>query len=199
MERLQQNSRLQIGIVVEHRALSELESCALAVIWRDGPLTAYDLRGVFQNSITASWRASTGSIYPLVRRLESYGCIKTVEVTGNSRGARQLKITRSGKTKLKHWLESPANDLAGPVTDPIRTRLYFLNSLDQPQQKRLLGQWIRETDAAIAVAKASLKECQSTGKRLSAAAEQGAVMQLQARKKWLKHVENNLEQVSGDE
>ncbi len=166
-------------------SLSELENCALAVVWRDGPLTAYQVRTIFLQSITASWRASTGSIYPLVRKLEKLGLLAVQQVEDHPRKARVLKITPLGRKQLTNWLRAEPKQIADPVADPIRTRFYFLNAADKRTRRTLLQQWIDETEQNIGKAKQSMAQWQSEGKTLAAAAQQGALMQLQARRKWL--------------
>jgi DNA-binding PadR family transcriptional regulator len=53
--------------------MTELKFTILAIVARDGPLSAYDIRKIFARSLTSTWSSSTGSIYPSIRRLQNIG------------------------------------------------------------------------------------------------------------------------------
>ncbi len=56
--------------------MTELESTVLGVVWLRGPCTAYVIRQEFLASSSSYWTASTGAIYPVLRRLEGAGMIR---------------------------------------------------------------------------------------------------------------------------
>src|SRR5204863_1572686 len=108
----------------------ELEHCVLSVIWRIQPCTAYQVRRAFQTSLTASWRASTGSIYPLLRKLVAKGFVIQAAIPGDRRHGQALKISPAAAQSLKSWLQDSSSWIAEPVADPIRTRSYGLPLLE---------------------------------------------------------------------
>ena len=185
----------KIGVLMqnrnmEKRKLSELEACVLGVIWRDGPNTAYQVRMSFSRSLTTSWRASTGSIYPLIRKLKKMGLITERAIPDDPRRAKMLEITENGLAEVKSWVASMPEWIAEPVADTIRTRYHFLSSLPERQRSAVLAAWISHTQEAITHAKAEILHYTEIGDKIDATAHRGMMMQLQARLKWLKSIDD---------
>jgi DNA-binding PadR family transcriptional regulator len=164
----------------------ELEHCVLSVIWRIQPCTAYQVRREFQTSLTTSWRASTGSIYPLLRKLAVRGFVRQTEVIGDRRRSRTLEISERGMRSLEAWLQYPASWIAEPLADPIRTRTYVLPIIPNEAARRLLAHWIAATNAALGVVDARLAEHRLEGDKVQQWAHRGTRLQLAARLEWLK-------------
>jgi PadR family transcriptional regulator len=68
------------------RALTELESCVLGVVWQRGPCTAYTVR-------REHWSSSAGSIYPVLARLESLGLIDGEEASWGAGTKKHYRAT----------------------------------------------------------------------------------------------------------
>jgi DNA-binding PadR family transcriptional regulator len=128
------------------RPLSELECFVLGLIWKDGPCTAYALRQKLQASPSTQWSGSAGAIYPLVRRLERAGLLKSKPSGRGRRASLEYVTTQKGEAALRTWIGPPLPPEAVTVThDPIRSRLRFLSALP-PQQRRA---WIEAALAAL--------------------------------------------------
>jgi DNA-binding PadR family transcriptional regulator len=173
--------------------LGELEHCVLLVIRRIQPCTAYEVRRAFQTSLTTSWRASTGSIYPLLRKLVANGLVTEKAVAGDMRRSRKLAITRNGSRSLKTWLQQSETWIAEPVADPIRTRSFVLEMLpNETAQHFLISQWIAETKKILDAINASISNSWKAGDHVELRALRGTQLQIEARLKWLAEILKDL-------
>ena len=165
--------------------MTDLDHTVLAIVGRDGPLSAYDVRKDFAQSLTPSWSSSTGSIYPSIRRLSEAGLIQVSEPEG-ARGKQELTITSSGRVALTKWLSRATIETAAATPDPIRTRAHFLRLLSKAARRKFLTEAQESTAAALAEAE------QRTADRIAAGATKeeylpgiGVVYELRARRDWL--------------
>lgn len=168
--------------------MTELDSTVLAIIGQQGPLSAYDIRKVFAQSLTPAWSSSPGAIYPSVQRLAALGLVAQTDPHG-ARSRQHLTITARGRKALTLWLTRLDPEIASPTPDPIRTRLYFLELLDPAQREQLIADAIEHTSAAIATAQQRLKERgEQRVDKLQLCAGEGVVYELKARRRWLQSV-----------
>jgi len=171
--------------------MTELDWTILAIIDRDGPMSAYDVRKVFAESLTPGWSSSTGSVYPAIRRLEAAGMVSS-NLEG-SRKRRSLRVTRSGRSAVRNWLSSTDLETAAPTPDPIRTRMYFLELLSHEQQLQTVETSLHVARAAVAEAERLRDQrrdsCRNPLQRLAA---EGVMYQLRARTEWLEWLLDHL-------
>jgi DNA-binding PadR family transcriptional regulator len=160
--------------------LSELESCVLAVIGRDGPCTRYHVMRIFAGSQTSRWSSTAGSIYPLVARMTKKGMVRNIS---DKRG--EVALTGAGRRVVEEWLVSDAEKLGGPIDDPIRTRSYFISALDEDAQAIAVGRWREATQLEIAEGERRKAEFERVGDHAQARAHSGILRQLRARLEWL--------------
>ena len=168
--------------------LTELDFCVLGVIWECGPLSAYRVRARFEESNTATWSSSAGSIYPSIRRLVRAG-LAVAGSRQDERGTRHVGITAKGRERLRAWLVDLPPRIGTATADPIRTRAQFVTSV--PYQDRL-----RFLDNARAITRAALKEVEKVTKGKSAGSDTmleyignlGSIFELRARLQWLNRV-----------
>jgi DNA-binding PadR family transcriptional regulator len=111
-------------------ALTELEACALGAIWLRGPCSAYAIRREFAESNSSYWSASSGSIYPVIKRLQALGMVAAKASPSDLRGTRDLIATARGKRALHGWVHDLPDWTKKPSLDPIRSRMNFLAVLD---------------------------------------------------------------------
>ena len=172
--------------------MTELDHTVLALIARDGPLSAYDVRKDFAASLTPSWSSSTGSIYPSIRRLVAGGFAHASAPQG-ARGKQRLTITRAGRAALSEWLATATALTAAPTPDPIRTRAHFLRLLPKRARLKFIADARESTEAALAEAEARTAQRKAAG----AAKEEylpgvGVEYELRARRDWLALVAREL-------
>lgn len=142
--------RDNVSMKKDKRALTELESCVLGVVWQRGPCTAYTVRREFAISSSSHWSSSAGSIYPVLARLERLGLIAAEEESWGSGSKTQYHATADGLARLKAWIGPPLQDWAAASTfDPIRTRTFFLGALTPAVRRRFLAEAERMTKAEL--------------------------------------------------
>jgi DNA-binding PadR family transcriptional regulator len=125
--------------------LTELEGSVLAMVGTKEPCTPYAIRREFQDSPTQYWSASSGSVYPLILRLERRGLIRVKGSTGNGRGGTLYGLTPAGQRAIQAWLgalNAPASISTPP--DPLRTRISFFAALDPETQQSYLASAVEE-------------------------------------------------------
>jgi DNA-binding PadR family transcriptional regulator len=168
--------------------LTELDFCVLGVIWECGPLSAYRVRARFEESNTAAWSSSAGSIYPSIRRLVRAG-LAVMGCRRDERGTRHIAITPKGRERLRAWLVDLRPEIGTATADPIRTRAQFVTSVPYEDQLRFL-------ENARAITRAALKEVEKVTKAKSARSgatleyigNLGSIFELRARLQWLNRV-----------
>lgn len=172
---------------------TELEQVTLGVVWRDGPCTPYHVRKQFLASPTQTWSGSAGTIYPLMRRLEEQGHLKSEDAPGDGRKTRLYRITPAGRRALKRWMRPPLSPAAvGPGFDLIRARLLFFESLSKAEQQKFLdvvAQQLKETEAEM---RSLMREIQACNKPILTLAARGAHVVAKARRDWFKTVRDEL-------
>jgi DNA-binding PadR family transcriptional regulator len=172
--------------------MTELEACVLAVVCQQGPITAYQLRKRFERSPTSSWRASTGSIYPLIKRLHRQGLVQMSQVPADRRGTKMLVASRAGKARVRDWLTVLPSWIGDPTEDPIRTRLLFLDLMEPDTGSAAVAEMLRMTRAAIEAMDESIASPDTSP--LERIGREGARAMLIARRDWLISVGKHLAQ-----
>lgn len=171
--------------------LTNLENAALGVIFQNQPCTAYAVRKVFASSLSSHWSGSTGSIYPLIRRLLRQRLIAAVRRKADRRRSKLYRLTPRGKTQLAKWVGPPmpsGSDLIG--FDPLRARFRFLNVLSPSQARRA----IKDADTRLRQLLTQIRtENQSTRGRdpLARLSHRGAELAVLAQQQWLKELLND--------
>lgn len=176
--------------------MTELDSTILAIIARDGPFSAYDVRKVFARSLTSTWSSSTGSIYPSIRRLQEAGYV----TAGSAKGARarkSLRVTAAGRAAVDAWLRGINAGIAGPTPNPIRTRMYFVGIVDAAERLAVVQQAIESARLALAAAERARVErvAAGAGDALQHLASEGVLFELRARLEWLVWLEAQLREM----
>jgi DNA-binding PadR family transcriptional regulator len=172
--------------------MTELDFTILAIIGRDGPLSAYDVRKVFARSLTPTWSSSTGSVYPSIRRLEAADMVTSSTPEG-ARSRKALSITEAGRAALEPWLTNITPELAAATPDPIRTRMFFLMFLDAQRRGEIVATAIESTKAALheAERRRSARPL-SQGDDLARLASEGVLFELRARLEWLGRLDSQI-------
>jgi len=174
--------------------MSELEHVVLGVVWREQPCTAYAVRKVFLCSPSSHWSGSAGAIYPLMKRLERAGLLRSNPYRGDKRRSRLYRLTPNGRKRLRNWLRPPLPP--GPALmniDPVRVRVSFFGALTH-----------RERLTAVREAQASLREqLRHIPAKIPAQngedalyddlVNRGALLSIRAQLAWLKEVEKTLQ------
>jgi DNA-binding PadR family transcriptional regulator len=118
--------------------ITELEGAVLGVVWSLGPITAYGVLQRFSASTTRGWSASTGAIYPAIKRLTREGLLESTPELQDRRSTRLLAITEAGKSALRDWIMGLEHWMGGAPVDPVRTRMNYIGILSRGQQLALV-------------------------------------------------------------
>jgi PadR family transcriptional regulator, regulatory protein AphA len=102
------------------------------------PMSGYDLRQVFQESLIYFWNESYGQIYPTLKSLAREGL--TVPVQAEQAGKRERQVyalTSKGREHLRAWLARP------PQSQPIRNEFLLKLFLGKQAPPGALGEHVR--------------------------------------------------------
>jgi DNA-binding PadR family transcriptional regulator len=171
---------------------TELEHTVLGIIWRRGGCSAYDVRKEFATSLSAQWSDSSGSIYPLIARLQKVGLVLVEGGKGAARRRRQITITGKGMLLLKEWLRLPLERSGDPNPDPARTRMFFLDALPTQAEQIALVDELRSRTEASLLRVSQIVQAESQSKSNDWLAALGGEHQLRARLEWLATVRRHL-------
>ncbi|HEX3108176.1 MAG TPA: helix-turn-helix transcriptional regulator [Thermoanaerobaculia bacterium] len=167
--------------------LTELERCTLGVIWRDGPMTAYEVAALYARSLSPYWSGSAGAVYPLVKRLRQRGLIRGLRRAWNGKKKTVLEVTDAGVATLREWLTPPLPpDAAAPSQYPLRTRLYFVDVLSDGEKRAFFRDAERAVREQLAAAKKQRRQDADAANVSEAIGHLGVVYELEARLRWLR-------------
>ena len=160
----------------------------LGTVWRLGPCSAYQVRKRFQESPSSHWSGSAGAIYPLMRRLDAAGLLRS-RPTEDGRRTRHYELTAAGQRALRKWLLPPVpdQDIAHEY-NPIRLRLFFIDALEAEEQRGFVNHVLAELRARKEAVEVDCRERKRSGDRVGYLAARGALLALRARIAWLDEV-----------
>jgi DNA-binding PadR family transcriptional regulator len=137
--------------------LTSRESMVLAMVQRNQPVTAYRIRRIFADSIVTNYTNSTGTIYPIIRRLVRRGYVAAQVVEDSKRGAELLRCTEAGVEAIREWIQRiDGEDLV--LADPLRSKLSHMAVLKPSERIR----WLNALRAALT---ASLDDLEEFGRK----------------------------------
>jgi len=178
---------------VDPERLTELEGCVLGLVVSEGPCTPYAVFSVLRDSPSSQWSGSAGAVYPVFRRLEAAGLIASEARGSGGRAARISRATASGKAALRRWLGPPIADWIAEVpSDPLRTRVRFLDALPPARRRAFLTEARSRLTKEVARLEEDLKARRSRT-HAEIAMARGAVLLVRARLAWIKETEGTLE------
>ena len=175
------------------RKLTELEGVCLGIVGKHEPCTAYRVRLELKRSPSAHWQASAGSLYPLLNRLEAEKIVSTREDKSDGRGRKLLRMTAKGRKSLGEWIAAGVDDaLISSVTDPVRSRMFFLDALSAAKQGEYLDRLIALMDSHLLEMTEHQDQVSETGDLYDFLGSLGAIKLAEARLEWLKDVRRRL-------
>ncbi|MDR3688616.1 MAG: PadR family transcriptional regulator [Fimbriimonas sp.] len=167
---------------------SELEYLILAMVG-EGINSGYAMRKEMNKMRGGRWSAESGSVYRVLRRLESDGLLCEARKVGvPNRERTEYDLSRTGEALLHSWLTFPPDrgEMAFLV-DPLRTRCYFLNRLKPNERVRVVKAWLQESKHFIADLQRDLS-ASATADPIRNLAYYNLLYLAQARHEWLKRL-----------
>ncbi len=90
------------------------------------PMTGYDLKKLFNESISNFWAASLSQIYRELSTLENNGYVDFVIQPQTDRPNKKIyKITETGKAAFKEWIENFPEKVSKETRDEFTLRVFF--------------------------------------------------------------------------
>lgn len=128
--------------------LTDLEAHVLSHIVAHAPTTAYDVMRTLERSPVSALSASTGAVYPSVRRLVERGLVTQEAVPLAARGKTLLRPTDAGHAAVVRWASTVDDDDVLPH-DPLRGKLMQFGGLDKAAQMRFIVHARRAIDEKL--------------------------------------------------
>lgn len=169
--------------------LTELEGAVLGMIAVRGPCTPYVLRREFTDSPSRFWSASSGAVYPLVRRLATRGLIRVARKTRDGREGSLYALTPAGSTALAEWvsgLDQPESISVPP--DPLRSRVAFFEVLEPARREEAVVRAIDALKDHLERTREYTESERARGNRFETLISQGAQRMVETRLVWLNDV-----------
>lgn len=89
-----------------------------------GDMTGYEIKTVFEDSLSHFWQAQTSQIYRELQSLEKNGWIKSTHVKQDGKPDKNvLSITKDGRDELKKWLLDDSK--SDPIRSPMLMKVFF--------------------------------------------------------------------------
>ncbi|RYV50805.1 PadR family transcriptional regulator [Pengzhenrongella frigida] len=159
------------------------------------PMTGYDLKKVFDSSISHFWAADKAQIYRTLNTLVAEG-YATVEVVpqANYPDRQEHHITPAGQAVLLEWLTSEPTPHA--AREPFLARVFFAGNLPRAQVLDLLRERRAEAEAMLTRftdKRESLRPAEADRARyLTIATLDNGIAHTKAELAWLDTVEQDL-------
>jgi len=175
------------------RKLSELEGVALGIIYNEQNATAYFVRCKLRAAPSSHWRASAGSVYPLLARLEGEGLVSSTADDDDGRGRKYLEITKKGRAALRSWIKAGVDpDLVSATADPARSRTFFLAALSKKDRVSYVENMLHAMEKYLDETRVHLAGISQKDDLFGYLGALGALTSTEARLEWLKHVQKRL-------
>ncbi len=135
------------------------------------PMSGYDLKKYFDQSVAHFWSATLSHIYKALETLEKDGMVESHIIQQEGKPNRkQYKITDAGRTELHRWLSTPL---------PIETKreawliqVFFAHDLDNEEIANLFENRIERL-------RTSLSQCQSAQENIDKNSRHGGMQRQQ--------------------
>jgi PadR family transcriptional regulator, regulatory protein AphA len=120
-------------------------SYAILGILSYGPMTGYNLKKVFDKSISHVWAASLSQIYRELSKLEHKGYVSSIKEEQKDRPDKRVyTITDDGKNAFVQWLQEFPEELSFSHRDEFMLRIFFGSRLDKEELIKQLKRFILE-------------------------------------------------------
>ncbi len=174
--------------------MSTLELMTLGLVWRRQPCTAYAIRTMLARSRASYWSGSAGTIYPLMRRLEQRGLLRSTAARTGKRPQRDYRITAGGTAAVRRWLRPPLPEAdASIIYDPLRTRMLFQGVLPREVFEEFVADALEELRKQMPLMEYDCRHNPLDEDPFMHFATRNAYHIMRARIKWLKEVQSSLE------
>jgi PadR family transcriptional regulator AphA len=114
------------------------------------PMSGYDLKKVFDESVGHFWTADQAQIYRTLTRLLEEGLVEASHIEQEGKPDRkEHRLTASGRSELDNWLT--AADEPQSTREPFLIRVFFAGRLGPEKVGELLARRIGEAEQQLAI------------------------------------------------
>ena len=89
-------------------------------------MTGYDIKKYIENGICIFYKASFGSLYPILKKLTEKGYVTKYEKSVGERSKYYYHITNEGKDTFEEWLKTPISIDDGKGSQLVKIYFYDL-------------------------------------------------------------------------
>lgn len=94
------------------------------------PMSGYEIKQLFDKSISFLWKVHMSQIYPALARLKDAGMVEMDLVPQDKKPTKKVySITRKGRRALQTWLREPAKDSA--IRDLFPLKVFFARNVER--------------------------------------------------------------------
>lgn len=104
--------------------------------------TGYDLKKAMESSIGVFYKASFGSLYPILNKHTLKGNLVMTEQMQGNRTKKLYEITEQGKEVFREWLLTPLGDQEN--TNSRLVKVYFFDQLPEDNRREQLTEYERK-------------------------------------------------------
>ncbi len=124
------------------------------------PMTGYELKSLFDNSINYFWAAQQSQIYRELGALENKGYVTSrIEPQTGKPDKKVYTITPQGDEALQTWLNTFPAKLSMAIRDEITLRIFFGDRIDPEELKFQLKKLVKEKQEVLEVLRAMNEAC----------------------------------------
>lgn len=102
-------------------------------------MTGYDIKKYIESGIRVFYKASFGSLYPILKKLAIKGLVTMYESNNGGRNKNYYHITEEGKSVFENWLKTPIMMDDGNGTQLVK--IYFYDLLPEDKCRELLTKY----------------------------------------------------------
>jgi DNA-binding PadR family transcriptional regulator len=136
------------------------------------PMSGYDLKKFFDQSVAHFWSATQSHIYKALENLEKDGLVESQVIQQEGKpNRRQYNITEAGRAELRRWVSTPL-----PVENKREAwliQVFFAHNLDNEEIAALFENRIERL-------RKSLSQCQLAQEHLDRNAQHMGMIRLQS-------------------
>ncbi|MBE6024368.1 MAG: PadR family transcriptional regulator [Cellulosilyticum sp.] len=99
--------------------------------------SGYDIKKIMEENIGMFYKASNGSIYPALRKLENKGWIERCIESAGHREKKIYQITKVGQIAFLDWVKVPISYNAGNMQECVK--VFFFDFLEEAERDQALS------------------------------------------------------------
>ncbi len=114
------------------------------------PMSGYDLKKVFDLSVSHFWSATQSHIYKALEGLQKDGFVDAQLIPQDGKPNRkEYRITAAGRQELHRWLSTPFR--TSEAREPFLIQLYFAGELSDEELLHVLKNKVKRVEERLAV------------------------------------------------